>query len=197
MKKMSVLFLVLCMMISLAVFGDMSTAKATNYLTAEQNLDDLEHDVYEAVIKMLELACGHKDGEYGYEDKMEIGEYLPGEPSEYRILELSVDVRENAADLAIIRFVRIGENGGKEDFYYFLYTETFWEEPYISQDSLQIYSAAYSGQEVMFYKRSCGHLGEYQSILLTEQGIETMASTQGAGYINRINRALDEYWEKQ
>lgn len=196
MKKIIVLISVFCMLFSIGCFANTPSAKATNYLTAEQNLDDLEHDVYEAVIKMLELACGHKEGEYGYEDKMEIGEYLPGEPSEYRILELSLDVRENAADLAIIRFVRIGENGGKEDFYYFLYTETFWEEPYVSQDSLQVYSAAFSGQNVMFNKRICGHLGEYQSIIFTEEGMEAMASTQGAGYITRINRALDEYWDK-
>lgn len=197
MKKLCVFTLAFCMLFSMCGFVNTSSAKATNYLTAEQNLDDLEHDVYEAVIKMLELACGHKDSEYGYENNMEIGEYLPGEPSEYRILELSVSVRENAADLASIRFVRIGENGGKEDFYYFLYTETFWEEPYVSQDMAQVASAAYSGREVMFNKRSCGHLGDYQSILFTEEGMEVMASTQGTGYINRINRALDEYWENQ
>ena len=197
MKKTIVLIFAFCILFIMGSFVNAPSAEATNYLTAEQNLDDLEHDVYEAVIKMLGMACGHKDGEYGYEDKTEIGEYLPGEPSEYRILELSVYVRENAADLASIRFVRIGENGGKEDFYYFLYTETFWEEPYVSQDMAQIASAAYSGRDVMFNKRSCGHIGDYQSIIYTEEGIESMASTQGAGYINRINRALDEYWENQ
>lgn len=195
MKKMSVLFLVLCMMISLAVFGDMSTAKATNYLTAEQKLDDYEHAVYEAVIEMLESACGHSEYDYDYENLVDIGEYLFGEPSEYRILELALNVRDNASDIAVIRFVRIGEYGGKEDFYYYLYTETFEDEQLSKRDLTTHIMAATSGKSVMFDEIYCGVLGDYQSIVLGEQGIAAMAETEGAGYITRINRALDEYWE--
>ena len=66
----------------------------------------------------------------------------------------------------------------------------------ISQDMLTVYSAAYSGRDVLFNERICGHLGQYQSIIFTEEGMEAMASTQGAGYITHINRALDEYWDK-
>lgn len=196
MKKLSVLTLAFCMLFSMCSFVNTTSAKATNYLTAEQKLDEYEHAVYEAVIEMLESACGHSEYDYDYENLVDIGEYLFGEPSEYRILELALNVRDNASDIAVIRFVRIGEYGGKEDFYYYLYTETFEDEQLAKRDLTTHIMAATSGKSVMFDEIYCGVLGDYQSIILGEQGIAAMADTEGASYITRINRALDEYWDK-